>query len=149
MIRTLFAPGESSTFVGIGLLVLRVWLGLTMFINHGLQKLQDYSKLKADFPDPLGIGSSTLFFVLLAECLCALLLVMGLLTRAAALGLAFTMGVAFFMVHKTALSGAHSGELAFIYMAGFVAILLAGPGKFSSDQWVNAKTLGKKEAKKT
>jgi putative oxidoreductase len=38
------------------------------------------------------------------------------------------------MVHKTALSGEHSGELAFIYLAGYVVLLIAGGGKISVDQ---------------
>jgi len=41
--------------------------------------------------------------------------------------------VAFALVHKMALSGASSGELAFIYLAGFLTLLVAGPGQFSAD----------------
>jgi len=43
------------------------------------------------------------------------------------------MAVAFFIVHQSALSGEHNGELAFIYLAGYVALLIAGPGRFSAD----------------
>jgi putative oxidoreductase len=43
------------------------------------------------------------------------------------------MSVAFFLVHKMALKGPMSGEMAFIYLAGFVTVLLAGPGRFSVD----------------
>jgi uncharacterized membrane protein YphA (DoxX/SURF4 family) len=37
------------------------------------------------------------------------------------------------MVHKTALTGQDNGELAFLYMAGFVILLIAGGGLFSVD----------------
>ena len=60
---------------------------------------------------------------------------LGLLTRFGALTLVIDLAVAFIMVHKMAVGMApHSGELAFIYLAGFAAILLAGPGKFSMDK---------------
>ncbi len=149
MMRRLFAPSESLTVTGIALLVLRAWLGLTLLMNHGLEKLQTFGTLKGDFPDPLGVGHTTsLALALFAEFLCSLLLITGMFTRLAALALVVNMGVAFFMVHRLALSGSHSGELAFIYLAGFVTILLAGPGKFSSDQWLNARSLRVQEAKK-
>jgi putative oxidoreductase len=46
------------------------------------------------------------------------------------------MAVAFIYGHKLSLSGNHSGELAFIYLAGFVTLLLAGGGSISLDQSV-------------
>jgi putative oxidoreductase len=69
-----------------------------------------------------------------AEVGCAALLIVGFLTRFAALSLAITMGVAFFLQHKMQLTGKESGELAFIYMAGFLAILFAGSGKFAFER---------------
>lgn len=69
-----------------------------------------------------------------AEVVCSILLVLGLFTRFAALNLIATMSVAFYFVHKASLErGPNSGELAFIYLAGFVALLLAGGGRFSLD----------------
>jgi putative oxidoreductase len=49
------------------------------------------------------------------------------------MGLVITMVVAFFGVHKGVLTGAKSGELAFIYLAGFVTLFFAGPGQFAVD----------------
>jgi uncharacterized membrane protein YphA (DoxX/SURF4 family) len=38
------------------------------------------------------------------------------------------------MVHHAVLRpGPESGELAFLYLAGFVGVLIAGPGRFSLD----------------
>ena len=135
MLKKLFAPGGDSAATSIGLLLLRLWLGLTLLLNHGSGKLKGFSDLAPNFPDPLRIGhSASLGLVVFAEVVCSLLLIMGLLTRFAALVLAINMTVAFFMVHKTALSGEHSGELAFIYLAGYVVLLIAGGGKISVDQ---------------
>lgn len=122
-----------------GLLVLRLWLGLSLLILHGWTKLTGFSEMAGKFPDPIGLGSSTsLALTVFAEVACALLIVIGLFTRAAALTQTILMTVAFFVVHKAALSGPGSGELAFIYLAGFVTLLLAGAGRFSFDAKLGA-----------
>ena len=64
----------------------------------------------------------------------------GFLTRIAAAVLVIDMFVAFLMVHKTALSGQGSGELAFLYLAGYMTLLIAGGGLFSLDTIVFSKT---------
>ena len=121
--------------VDLALLVLRIWLGATMLLNHGMGKLRGFGQMADKFFDPFGMGPSvSLGLAIFAEVVCAALLALGLLTRFAALVLVVLTGVAFFMFHKNALSGPSSGELAFIYMAGFVAIFLAGPGRFSVDR---------------
>ena len=119
----------------LGLLVLRAWLGLSMFLIHGLAKFENFSGTvtmyhdKMGFPTPLGAAA------VLAESACSLLLVIGFATRWAAAMLATTMGVAFYLVHGTVLTFGNpkSGELAFIYLGGFVVLLLAGAGRFSAD----------------
>lgn len=119
----------------LGQLILRGWLGLTMLINHGIPKLMKFNELSANFPDPFGIGPKfSLGLALFAEVLCSALLVVGFLARFAALMLAITMGVAFLVVHKAALAaGPASGELAFIYLAGFLALVFTGAGQYSVD----------------
>jgi putative oxidoreductase len=59
-----------------------------------------------------------------------------LAARLAAIPLVITMAVAFFAVHGGALTGEGNGEMAFIYMAGFVALLIAGPGRYSFDHLI-------------
>lgn len=75
-----------------------------------------------------------MILAILAEVGCSVLLVLGLWTRFAALLLVITMSVAFFMAHGAKLSGPGNGELAFIFLAGFMTLLLAGAGKFSMDK---------------
>jgi putative oxidoreductase len=136
MIKKIFAPGNDSTLTSFALLVLRLWLGLGMLFIHGLDKLNNFGKYATMFPDPIGIGVKPgLSLVIFAETVGALLLAVGLLTRFGALTLIIDLGVAFLMVHKMAVgTAAHSGELAFVYLAGYFAIFIAGPGKFSVDK---------------
>ena len=121
----------------IGLLVLRVWLGLCMLLLHGWPKVQGMAAKAASFPDPLGVGPAmSLNLVVFAEALCALLLLVGLAARFALIPLVITMAVAFFVIHGGALTGEGNGEMAFIYLGGFVALLIAGPGRYSLDHYI-------------
>ena len=108
-----------------------------MLLNHGWAKLTGFSSMSGSFPDPLGVGhTASLVMVVFAEVFASALLALGLVTRFAALVLSINMTVAFFFVLKGALSGEHSGELAFIYLAGYVVLLFAGGGTFSLDKLV-------------
>ncbi|MBV9403889.1 MAG: DoxX family membrane protein, partial [Acidobacteriaceae bacterium] len=65
-----------------GLLVLRLCFGLLLLFNHGVPKLLRFSQMAAHFPDPLHVGSKiSLVLVLIAELVCAVLVVIGLATR--------------------------------------------------------------------
>ncbi len=122
-----FIP-RSSDF---GLLILRVALGAGMIYLHGWNKWINFSKYVDAFNDPLNIGKKlSLGLVVFAEVVCSALLIIGFGTRFAALVLAFTMGVALFVVHKGILS---VGETSALYLLGYVILLIAGPGKFSCD----------------
>ncbi|MGD0207016.1 MAG: DoxX family protein [Verrucomicrobiota bacterium] len=135
MLKKIFAPGNNSDAVNAGLLALRVWVGLAMLVNHGVDKLKHFSDTAPNFPDPLGIGHpASLALVVFAEFFVSLFVIFGLVTRWSALVLAIDMGVAFIGIHKGALSGQGSGELAFMYLMGYVTLLLAGPGRFSVDK---------------
>jgi putative oxidoreductase len=136
LIQLDFVPRSAD----LALLVLRVWLGLTLLLNHGLDKLLTFSEKSAHFPDPLGVGHTfSLGLAVFGEVVGSALLVVGLLGRFAAISVIILMSVAFIFVHQHALSGEHSGELAFVYLAGAVALYLAGPGRFSIDQFLFAK----------
>jgi len=117
-----------------GLLVLRLWLGLSLLLLHGWRKLTGFSEMSGKFPDPLGVGSQmSLAMAVFGEVICALLVALGLFTRGAAAVLAITMATAFFLVHKGVLSGPNSGELAFVYLAGWITLFITGAGRFSLD----------------
>jgi putative oxidoreductase len=118
-----------------GLLLLRVWLGGSLFYIHGLAKFMDFRGQLGQFHSmgiPTVLGSAAI----LAESLCALLVVIGLATRLSAAVICVTMAVAFYKVHHMVLiphGNQVPGELAFLYLGGFLALVFAGAGKFSAD----------------
>lgn len=145
MLKKLFAPADDAIITSFGLLIFRLWLGLTLMLNHGIGKLEKYKDMSSGFADPLGIGpAASLALVIFAEVFASGLLAIGLVTRFAAAVLIINMAVAFFKAHNGSLSGQHSGELAFIYLAGYVLLFFAGPGRISLDRRVFG---GKKAAK--
>ncbi len=121
--------------VDFGLLVLRVSLGFSMLLLHGKGKLMDFSATAAKFPTLFGLPSNVnAGLAVFAEVFCSALLIAGFLTRFASLMLAITMATAFFVVHKGAVSGPGSGELALVYLIGYVTLLCTGAGRISVDR---------------
>ena len=119
----------------LGLLVLRLVLGGSMFWLHGWGKLLNFINGRSSFSDVLGIGETpTLLLAIFAEAICSILIVLGAFTRLAACFVGATMGVAFILVHNARLTGPGNGELAFLYLLGAVVLLLAGAGKYSIDK---------------
>jgi putative oxidoreductase len=122
------------------LLALRVWHGGALLLLHGWGKLIGFSSMAAQFADPFGIGKTpSLALAVFGELVCSALLVLGLYTRIAALGSGVTMAVAFWFVHGAKLTGQMSGEMAFVYLGVYVALFIAGAGKFSLDAKLGAK----------
>ena len=122
----------SETAFNVASLVLRLTFGLLLCINHGFEKLLHFSKLEYTFADPFHIGHRwTLVCSIFAEVFCSLLLTLGLFTRIAALILVINMSVAAFIIHKGQSLSIH--EPALLYLSGFFAILMVGPGRISVD----------------
>jgi len=131
---------EFSTSIGIFLL--RVAAGGMMLLGHGWSKLSSFGDLQDSFPDPLGIGSTlSLASAVGAEVGCSLLLILGILTRWAALPLAFTMGVALFLVHAD--DPWKTKELAAVYLAIFVVLALTGGGAYELETPIRRKLRGR------
>jgi putative oxidoreductase len=123
-----------------GLLLLRVAIGSFMLM-HGIQKAMAFTEMSQTFPDPLGMGSQlSLISAIGAEAGCSILLILGAFTRLALLPLAFTMGVALFMIH--AADEWEVKELAAVYLAVYIGLLIMGPGEFSIDAWRRNKKSG-------
>jgi putative oxidoreductase len=131
LLRMDFVPSS----VDCGLLLLRVWLGLAMLLIHGMDKLQNFSGTVNTFHEKMGIPTFAAAAAVLAESVASALLVVGFATRWAALSLAVTMAVAFGYAHHFVLKqGAPgSGELPFIYLGGYLALVFAGAGRWSVD----------------
>ncbi len=129
--KKLFSTNYSDNAFNIALLILRAGVGLLM-IPRGYQKLIHFSERKDSFMNFLGMGSTvSLSLVVFAELVCAGLLVLGLLSRFAALALVILTTVIVFKVDKGDIFG--KGELAMLFLLGSFTVLLVGPGKYSVD----------------
>lgn len=130
--KRFLSTSYSENSFNLASLLLRLAFGILVCVDHGLIKLTHYSTQAAIFPDPLHIGHKlSLGLVIFAEVFCALLLVLGLFTRVAALVLVISMAVAVFLVHKG--QPLTIQEPALLYLAAYAAILLVGPGRISVD----------------
>lgn len=117
--------------VDLAILLLRISFGLLM-LPHGWDKFTKILAGDFGFADPIGLGEKTsLILTVLAELFGSILLIVGLLTRPAALLLAFTMAVAFFVVHSG--DSFEVKEHALLFLIPYLAILLTGPGSISLD----------------
>lgn len=121
----------SKNGVHLSLLLLRVGLGV-MMLTHGLPKLLNFDKMAPDFFDPFGVSSHISFvLVLVAEVVCSILLVLGLVTRLAVIPLIIQMIIITFIVHGA--DGFSRQELPLHYLMGYIVLLILGSGKFSLD----------------
>lgn len=132
LVRMCCGEGVTSIAPSIGLLILRVSAGVLMFWGHGWGKLTNFSSISANFPDPIGLGSSvSLGLATFAETLCAALIVLGVATRPAAFALVINMAVAGFIHHSQ--DPLKVKELALLYFFCFAALLFTGAGRISID----------------
>ncbi|MBT3216020.1 MAG: DoxX family protein [Candidatus Marinimicrobia bacterium] len=129
-----FGCENSSNF---GLLALRTLPAYFLVSNHGWSKITNPEKWNwlgttfakyffgiLDFATP-AFG----FIAAFSESICAILVLLGLFTRPAALLVAATMLIAAF--HHITTTG--NPESALVYFSVFIAIAFTGPGKFSLD----------------
>ncbi len=129
-LRFRFLPANAD----LALLLLRVTFSAGLLYLHGWGKLATYSERMHRFADPFGVGSPvSLALSIFAEVVCSVLVALGLFTRFAALVCVINMSVAFVFAHELRLWGPRNGELAFAYLAVFLAIFIAGPGRYSMD----------------
>ena len=128
----------SPKTLSFGLLLFRLCLGGLMIANHGGMKIVNLEVLKTQFYDFLGLGSQiSLILAITVEILCSILLIFGLYTRVALIPLIVTMLVAI-GTHGWQIFG--EAELGFLYLIGFVFLLIVGPGDNSIDARMNKRT---------
>ena len=131
-VRGLIDSRAANRWRGTGILVLRVGVAL-MTLSHGWPKLQLLLASRGgEWMDPLGWGAAvSLGLCVLAEFFCALAILIGALTRIAALVLAINFQVALF-VYGQAGSWAVN-ESPTLYLICFASLLFTGAGPFSAD----------------
>jgi putative oxidoreductase len=109
-----------------GLLILRLVLGFCMIYGHGWGKFgRLFGSEEIKFADPsLGLAA-------FAEVICALLVMLGLFTRAAAVPLIITMVTAFFVAHFDDPFGQQ--EKVILFAGAYLALFFTGAGRYSVD----------------
>jgi putative oxidoreductase len=120
----------------LGIAIVRIIVGI-VFTVHGAQKLFVYGLAgvagafaKMGIPMPGLMGP----FIALLEFFAGIALIIGLLTRLAALGLMFNMLGAILLVHLAAGFFLPTGyEFALTLLGASLGIVLAGPGALSVD----------------
>lgn len=122
----------NQTLLDVGLLLFRVFISIAM-ITHGLPKLTMlFSGEKIEFMSFLGLSPSfSLGLVVFAEFFCSIFLILGLFTRITLIPLIIVMIVAAFGVHLA--DGFGEMEHALLFLAGYILLLITGPGKYSVD----------------
>jgi putative oxidoreductase len=133
----LFSVKASDPAFSAGMLVLRLAAGVLLMVNHGYPKLMSFAEKSQTFGDPLGIGGpASLGLAVFAEFFCAALVALGLLTRLASIPVIILFAVILAKISKDLTAGPGGGELAALFLAAYLAILLAGPGKYSIDRLI-------------
>ena len=125
------------------LLLLRVVLG-TMMIHNGFDKLSDISGFAEAYVEAIGLPFPIFFAYCAAitEVVASPLLILGFLTRPAALGLFATMLVANYHHILTSGFSIPSIELSAIYAVSFAFFVVYGAGSYAIDNLI-AKSLDK------
>ncbi len=132
LIQKATSPGSHDQLSSIGLLILRLFTGGCMLLAHGWGKLTGFGDLSSKFPDPIGLGSTpSLALAVFAEVFCAIAIMLGLFTRAAAIPLLITMLVAAFVIHGD--DPFQKKEFALLYAAPFLMLIFTGAGSLSID----------------
>jgi len=144
----LLFDSPSRRQIDIALAVLRVVLG-TIFILHGGQKLFvfGFAGVSGAFAQ-MGIPAPGLLgpFVALVEFLGGIAILLGLLTRLAALGIGATMAGAILTVHlKNGFFAPTGVEFPLSLLGSAIALIITGAGAFSLDALIG-KRLGARTA---
>ena len=131
-IRKLFETNPLG--VDVALLLLRLWFGTSLALAHGLGKVTDLGGFTSKVADKVPLAALLGPAAALSEFLGGLLVALGLLTRPAAFLMFTTMMVAGLHIHSA--DPFAKKELAFAFGISALAILVAGPGRLSLDQWL-------------
>jgi putative oxidoreductase len=115
----------------LGLLALRLALGV-IFFSHGYPKLAHQGAGMQGFFVQHGLPGNFVYIAGVLEVFGAILLVLGLFTRGAALLLAIEMGVAIWKVHSNAgYLAVHEYEFPLTLLTACFALATVGPGTIS------------------
>jgi len=126
----------------IGLLFLRIFVGGTMLLAHGVPKLLDPKPfIEALSSNGFPLPNIMAYLSISAEAIFPLFVILGVFTRISALIAAINMFVALFVFHLNIKGDPFSNlEKAFVYMIVFIFIAIAGGGDWTLKRWFSKKT---------
>ena len=129
-----FGSVKLNSVVGdIGLLILRVFAGVSLAMAHGLGKLPPSPQFQSSVEN-LGLPAQAAWLSGFAETVGGFALAGGLATRLAALLIAGNLSVAAFLQHAN--DPYLRKELAFLFLAVALMFLAVGAGRFAVDRLI-------------
>lgn len=139
ILTTVFKTEVTSSLINqAAWLAFRAIVGV-MIVHNGFDKISDIQGFSTAYVEVIGLPFPIFFSYLaaLTELVASPLLVLGLFTRPAALGLLSTMVVAIY--HHVLVAGLSIPylELSAVYASCFLFFTVNGPGRFSIDQLIS------------
>lgn len=123
----------SDLRVDLALLLFRVILSISLIGTHGLKNIIHFDAASRELPDPFGMGPLfSVVMAILSDVVCALLVLVGCITRFAILPILMLTLTGLFVVHIK--DSAVIRDVPLIYSLSFLLLFYLGPGKYSVDQ---------------
>ncbi|MFI7021307.1 DoxX family protein [Micromonospora sp. NPDC049900] len=125
---------RTDRFGGPALSLFRMVIGL-LFLCHGLSSLFGVFGGARGSGEPVPLGTWPGWWAALIQAVCGALVLVGLLTRPAALVASGSMAYAYFVVHQpeALLPLRNNGELSVLFCWSFLLIAILGPGSWALD----------------
>lgn len=148
LIARLFSVGQNSRIVDSTLLLLRIMVMSSLIYHHGTDKIPDWNMLthKPEL-NVLGLGGvASVFFATFSDLVCASLVLIGLATRIASFFCAICVFAVVFIINQSLsppywpLQHHDHAELGWLYLAVSLSLMILGPGRYSLDEVLQAKS---------
>lgn len=135
MFKNIITSQLRSQQINIGILILRVGIAMLLIV-HSFNLLSHLTESQDSFIVLMGLNNPiTIALALSAELICGMLLFVGLGTRLILLPLIIAMSTIIITVHQCNIF--ETGKTAFLFLIGFVVMLIIGAGKYSMDSFFN------------
>ena len=127
----------------IGFLFLRIFVGGTMLLAHGVPKLLDPKPfIEALSSNGFPLPNIMAYLSISAEAIFPVFIILGVFTRVSALIIAINMFVAAFVFHLNIKGDPFANfEKAFLYMIVFIFIAIAGCGDWTLKRFFDRKSV--------
>ena len=148
MLRRFLCLSNLRTDYDVALLVLRIGIGINLFLKHGWEKIVYFNVMAPHFFDPFGIGHYTTFMMAFTtDVIFSVFIMFGLFTRWCSVAYFALMFGAWWLRHHFLywglppgvpgdhLMGDH-GELIMVYFVAMITFMIAGAGRYSIDAWL-------------